>query len=47
MGLLESLWYYLYFALKGDITCGAIYCANWKTARPHQIGATVHVSETW
>ena len=31
-------------ALKGDIICRKISCANWPLASLHQIGATVHVS---
>ena len=42
-GLSKSPWDDLYFASKGDIICGFIPCANWKTASFHQIGATVHV----
>ena len=42
-GLSKSPWDDLSFASKGDIICGFIPCANWKTASFHQIGATVHV----
>ena len=38
-----SLWDDLSFALKGDITCSAVICANWQTVSLHYIGATVHV----
>ena len=43
MGMPASPWENLYFALKGDITCGACACANWQTASLNQIRATVHV----
>ena len=43
MGMPASPWENLYFALKGDISCGACACANWQTASLNQIRATVHV----
>ena len=43
MGIPPSLWDDLYFALKGEVTCGVVVCANWLTARFHHIGITAHV----
>ena len=43
MGMPPSLWEDLYFALKGEVNCGVVVCANWMTASLHQIGVTVHI----
>ena len=43
MGLPASPWDNGSFALKGDIPCGTITCANWSPETLHQIGATIYV----
>ena len=43
MGMMESPWDDLSFALKVDINHSAISCTNFQTASLHKIRATVHV----
>ena len=43
MGIPTFPWDYLYFASKGEVTCGAIICVNLISISLHQIDATLYV----